>query len=274
MTTTTDEFWDVDGTPLQTHARNLVSWGGDREGARPLRGEDQVIPYAPGRRWTRKVVDSYTMSLSGWVLGADDDGVIGDQQEFRTNWRALRRLLWTPNRQIALTKRWRDEAGTLISATAQAQYVGGLVPQMTGGTRAEFDVDLFLADPFFYGDPVTVPLPLGATTVVDVPGDYDTSAIGLALVGPLTAARVTNESLTPPAWVQYLTLPDGSTADLDVGLFTARQDDGGGDYKAIGNVSHDGAIPWLLLTPGSNSLTVSTTDGTGTIALTYRPVYL
>lgn len=159
MTNSTAQFWDADGTSLQTLARNLKTWGGDREGVPDFRGEDTLVPYRAGRKWVPKVPDSRTIGLSGWVVGANDDGTIGDVETFRKNWKVLRRLLWTPGRQIALTRRWLDpDTGLLVTATAMAEYAGGLTPEMTGPNRADFQVDLHLADPFFYGEPVVVEL--------------------------------------------------------------------------------------------------------------------
>lgn len=277
MTNSTTQYTDVDGTSLQTLCQNLTTWGDDREGVPDLRGDDTLIPYRAGRKWVAKVPDSRTIGLKGWVVGADADGNIGDVEVFRKNWRLLRRLLWTPGRQFALTKRWlADDGTTVLSATAMAEYAGGLTPKMTGPNRATFNVDLLLADPFFYGEPVVVDLDLGTNAIVEheVLGDHLTTKVDVHMEGPLTSGRVTVTDLDPQMWVRYLDLPDGSVVDIDVDRFRAVEDDGAATTLTAGNVRHDGSPFWLPVVPGARTFALTATAGTGTARVTYRPAWL
>lgn len=161
MTNSTQYYWSVDGVSLQTYAYNIETWGGDAQSPPPLRGGDTVIPYAVGETYHRKVPGARTISFGMWVVGANKDGSIpqggSSRKLFEENWRKLRSLLWNPNRQIELTKRFKDwTTGQMVEATAKAEFAGGLAPTMNGTQRAVFTVQLRLADPFFYGKEKTV----------------------------------------------------------------------------------------------------------------------
>lgn len=154
---TTETYWSIDGVSLQTYAFNISTWGGDAQSVPNLRGDDLTIPYAAGDVWLDKVPDARTISFGMWVIGANEDGTLpveGSSRElFEKNWRMLKKLMWTPNRQVNLTKRFRDwNTGEIVEATAKAQFAGGLQPTMNGTQRAQFTVQFKLADPFFYGE--------------------------------------------------------------------------------------------------------------------------
>jgi len=156
MANSTEVFWDIDGVSLQTYAYNIETWGGDRQSVPSLRGNDITIPYAAGSFWVPKIPDSRSISIAGWVVGATEDGDIpldsNKREVFEANWNMLKRLMWTPHRQVKLTKRWKEYGSDeVLEATALAQFTGGLSPTMTGTSRATFVVQLQLADPFFYG---------------------------------------------------------------------------------------------------------------------------
>lgn len=70
MVNSTDEFWDVDGVSLQTLTQNLKSIGGDRMAPPPLRGDNPVVPGAPGSSFVAKMPGERTMTLEGWVTGS------------------------------------------------------------------------------------------------------------------------------------------------------------------------------------------------------------
>jgi hypothetical protein len=285
MANSTTEFWSADGVSLQTFARNISTWGGDKEAPPRLRGEDIQIAYRPGRQWTPKLPDSRRLGLKGWVIAANPDGdVYGDDLLLRQNWRQLRALLWRDGgEQFDLTKRWYDEDADLIRvATARAEFISGLEPRMTGPRRAEWDVDLNLADPFFYGTEETIELSIDAVSPnpgpsVEIPilGNATTLKVHVDLVGPLTDAKITVTDLTPQPYVRYLDLPDGSVATLDVDRFRVIETDGAlTDLFTIGKVVHDGDVFWLPLKPGTRTLVLTATAGTGTATIRYQPAWI
>lgn len=161
MTNSTEYFWSIDGVSLQTYAFNISTWGGDAQSPPPLRGNDTTVPYVVGDQYHRKVPGARTVSFGMWVIGANEDGSLpvggSSRRLFEENWRALRKLMWNPNRQVKLTKRFRDwETGEVVEATALAEFAGGLTPTMNGSQRAVFTVQFKLADPFFYGEAQTI----------------------------------------------------------------------------------------------------------------------
>ncbi len=294
MTITTDEGWDVDGTPLQTLMWNIRTWGGSLRGTPPLRGEDVTIPGRPGRVWVPKVPDSRTLVFEGWVLGADVDGRAGDTTLFRKNWRALRGLFFgAPDRQIALTQRFRDEDGVLVEAVGHGQVLDPLLPENTGPTRAKYSAAVFMADPFFYGEQVSIPIdaaearlygegpygdgPYGGSPIVVnqmvVPGDAASTSIVLRFTGPLTQARV----VAGDQWVEVSTLAAGWTLDFDVQEYRATLTaPGGATSNGLGRLTHGPGAPWLTLGIGEQDVLLVLPDDTqtGAAEFLYRPAYL
>jgi hypothetical protein len=269
VTNTTQAPWLVDGVSLQTYAWNLKTWGGAKQGAPPMRGSDVVIPGRAGARWVPKQPDSRTIPFDGWVIGANQDGYIGDEQTFQENWQALKRLMFTPRRQIELTKQWRN-GPDLIRAVGHGQCVNGMSPEMTGPRRATFSIDVFMADPYFYGDQIVEEFVITAgnsvTRTLDVPGDDVTIAVEVQFVGALTTPRMT----VGDQWVQHSTVAGGVTAVIDVAEFTAKET----GVPVLGKVTNGKPGAWLSLAPGPNIVTFTRGGGAGTARIKYRPVWL
>lgn len=282
MANSTDEYLSVNGVSLQTLAFNVETWGGDKEAPPPLRGDDITIPYAAGRMWTPRVVDSRTITLSMWVIGADSNGFAPSsgtrRAEFEKNWKMLRSLLWTPDAQITLTKRFRPYGSTTVTtASAKAQYIGGLRPSMQGRERAMFTVDLLLSDPYFYGSEIELDFAAGATTRTITPtilGDARTTDIDIDFLGARSTPKLTNSSLGHSVTYDE-GLAAGNIATLDVKGFDARW---GATAPATsrrpGRVIHAGNPHWMTLAPGVQTLTLTGESGTGGASLRYRPAYI
>lgn len=275
MSNSTETFWDVDGVSLQTFAFDIKSIGGDRLAPPRLRGNDLTIPHAPGDLWMPKQVDARVITLDMWVIGTDEDGFAPSGSLYRQwddNFRKLRQLLWTPRRQVTLTKRFYVD-GVLKTASAQAQFSNGIVPAMSGRARGDFSVDLLLADPYFYGPETTVPLANGSQTL-DIEGDDVTRAIKLHVEGARKNVKVRNNTLNVD--VEYhADLNSLDFVDIDVKKFTSvTKPNGMAAYKSVGSIRHTGAPSWLLLEPGDNSIVVSSETGIGSVTLTYQEVWL
>ena len=276
MTNTTDTYWDVDGVSLQTLAFNIVTLGGDRLAPPPLRGGNVQVPYSPGQRWVPKQVDQRSISLGMWVIGAREDGSVPTTQlarrQFDDNWQKLRKLLWTPLREIVLTKRFYV-SGVLKTAQAKAQFRSGLEPMMSGPARAQFTVDLALADPYFYSTEVSTPLSTGSQ-VVSVEGDDRTRKIKIHVVGPRTNVKIRNDTLGID--VEYHdALLTGDTLDIDVAAFTSSTDpDATAPFNSEGSIRATGDAFWLLLAPGDNTIIVSSDSGSGAVTLTHQAAWL
>lgn len=273
MTNTTPTYWDVDGTSLQTYAWNIKSWGGSRQSAPPLRGEDLKIPHRAGAVWQPKVIDSRVIEIAGWVIGAAADGTIGDEQTFRDNWIALKRLLFSTDRQVQLTRRWTetvDDEVLSFSATGKAQLLTGMEPSMTGPRRAEFVAALHMADPFFYGPERTVNLAVGGSKEITVAGDDSARAIEVTLNGPLTDASVRALSSRTDTTLSYDSVATGVSAVIDVDEFLVTEE----DVRTFTKLSHTGSTAFLVLPVGSVTLSLAAEDGTGNAVVRYREVWV
>lgn len=267
MTNTTAEYWDVDGFSLNAMTQNLNSWGGSREAPAPLRGSNQTVPYRPGDVWTPKVPGSREIVLEGWMT-ADTDALL------RTAWRAFRSLLWRPDEQFVLTRRWYDELGVLQTGSALAEYVSGLEPQIVdGGKTARFSVTLNLADPFFYGAEITKTLVTGDNTMTLV-GDYPTTKLSVVLADVQTSVTldayvgsVKDNTLT------YTSVAASATATIDVGNFKATELLSGSTTKTSSKVGHSGRAQWFYLPKKMTKIKLARASGTGTATLKYQPAW-
>lgn len=272
---TTDTYWSVNGVSLNTNAQNISTLAG-RMSPPPTRGSNVVVPYSPGARYVPKVADSNTITLAMWVKGANPDGsapTIGADAAFEDNWRALRRLLWTPGKQFSITKRFKVN-GVLRSATALGEFAGGMEPTMMGRNGAKFTVDILLADPYFYDDvAVTKSLVTGANTL-DLLGDADTANIIATISGSRGFPRIAVTSPLPHL-VEYLgAITVGQTVQIRSREYSAITTPSGSPaYDSSGLISHSGHPQWLVLSPGTNNITLSGT-GLGTVILEVRAAWI
>jgi hypothetical protein len=132
-------------------------------------------------------------------------------------------------------------------------------PTMTGRTRADFAVDLLLADPMFYTAQQTQTIPYNTPTVVNNQGqDY----VGLGYARPFTLAFTSNPTtdvtLTNSTVGCSVTISGTYSASyvatLDVLAYTALGSD---NANLVGKVTHTGTRPWMMLAPGNNTLTLT-----------------
>lgn len=272
--TTTTEWWDVDGVPLETHAWNLSSWGGSRQSVPVMRGADEVLPGRSGKRWRPKQPDSRTIELSGWVIGADLYGTPVDQQRFRENWSVLKRLLWNPDREVLLTRRW-IENGQLMAATGRAQFSAGLSPQMTGPTRATWAAQMVMADPFFYSAPVKIDLAPNAVTSAIIPGDYASER--MLIRSDLGYGQINlTQTTTDPDVAFSISIPQATPAALNVDVheFTMTgTTSGGSTIRLNSTMSHSGSPLMFSVPPGIASIARSGSFGSA-VWLEYQPAWL
>jgi len=284
MTTTTTEYWSIipaDGVeyPLQTLAKNITTWGDDRQGVPPLRGEDVTIPWIPGDQEIDRMPASRVIGLGMWVIDTDDNGAVATtrQDAFNKNWRILQRIFWNEGKVFTLRKRWRDETNTLQTADARARYDGGLTPSMMSRTGAKFAVDLRLADPFFYST-----TPVNLTIDSTVSGGLITPTIQ----GTVSSRKVSFVATSKTGGVTTPTLmctQNGHTWALDVTTtagavsLTANMKTQNAQMAAAdvsGFVTHSGSDDWFKLPYGTINLTASAAVGGWSGTLTYYPTWI
>jgi hypothetical protein len=251
------------------------------------------LAYRAGQLWRPKQPDQRTITLAMWAAGIDQSSLVpaADQRlAFNNNFQQLRSMFWRQGNLGStlgfLTRRWyitQNGVTGIVAATAQAEIAGTMQPTMSGRTRGDFSVDFLLADPYFYGARQTQVISANGSGSVLNLGD---AAVGfgqaqgqggvpftLKLLGPLTTpVTVTNQTNGVSVTLAY-TIGSGHSVTLDVMSYTAYDDSGA---SHLGSVTHSGARPWMLLMPGSNSLSLSTGNGGdgGNCTLVYQPGYL
>lgn len=209
------------------------------------------------------------------------------EQILRENWRKLLRLLWTPGRQIALTKRWTDEFGDQHTATAMAQYSGGLKPDVgAGGTRLEFSVDLTLADPFFYDAvPQVINVPFGDQVVHEVLGDFRSRKTFIDVTGDIDSLQLSAPGnymkLNNDSWHEAPNSGMQVSFQVDVERFKAvKRRFNGADFTQeqtwTGKITHRGLAEFFALEPGDAQVIYAggSTSKPATVAITYYPAWL
>lgn len=270
MANSTDTYWDINGVSLQTLGFNITTVGD--HAPPPLRGDDTTVPYRVGKQLNDRIPDSRTESFKMWAIGMSEDGTVGafgPRAEYEKNYKKVRDLIWNQGRPFNLTKRWKDYgSGTVKSATAVGVYQGGLAASMTGPARATFGFDVWLADPFYYGGEETVNFLGNGTVTPTILGDYPTTLITLQLNGARTNSRLTNT--TEGHYVNIATaIAAGQNVILDVDKWTAKRSVT--PFNVIRDITHFGHKHWLSLRPGAQALALSSSSGTGTAVLKYKP---
>lgn len=286
---TTDEYWDINGVCLAEYGWNCTTIGGPRYDVPPLRGENIQHAYVPGKEFRAKIPDSRVISLAMWLTGVvpTTGAAPADQiRQWNDNWAYLRHLLWTPDDELTLTRRWRLTDGEgdpyVQVVSAAAQLANTLEPTMTGRTRAEFVADFLLADPFFYGTEVEVEFAVGQTVVVNNPGDFLAAHkhFTVELTGDLVNPSLTNTTAVPDvSFTLNCPVNDPHVVTIDVARFAATDSaiDSSISISSVNRVAyltHSGARQWMGLLRGDNSLTFDADSGDGTAVLRFRPPYI
>lgn len=280
MSNSSQEYWDINGVSLNQYCYAIKTYGGSRLAVPKLRGENSLLPFRHGRIFKPKTPDSRVMTLAMWVAGIDpstDMPATNQNTQFNDNWRALTDLFWSPGQQLLLTKRWFQNAASpvLMTATAKCELAGTMDPTMTGRTRADFGVDLLLADPFFYAPEITETLEVGEEIVISNPGDVESWVdLKIEFQGELLRPTLRNLSLSPEIWMTLDTLvPPGYEVAVDVGKYTAIRSS---DQLEVGpTIDHSGFRAWFKLNPGNNTIALDSSGiGTGNAIIKYRPAFI
>jgi len=277
-----EEYWDVQWTDgqwynLHEYAYHVDSIYGARTNVPTLRGENVAVYGRVGQIHQPKIADQRTITLRGWVSNTDaGDNPLGEdcQRGLNTNWRMIRRLLWRENgAQFPLRRRWYDEEGVLVSAVAMAEYEGGLDLSEHVIEAGAWTCDLTLADPYFYGPVEEVTLALDVPQLIFNKGDVPATKITLNFENQLANPIVHNGTPSPDVWVRLgSNVAVADSVFLDVDLFTATRSSDGANL--IGAITRSGARPWMVLSPGGNTVTLTAGSGAGTVDMTWQPAYL
>lgn len=276
-----EEYWEVqwvDGQwyNLHRYSYHVESIYGSRTGVPSLRGSNIPVYGRPGQLHQPKMADQCVITLRGWVSNVDsNDNQYADCEiGLNTNWRMLRRLLWRENGdQFPLRRRWRNENGTMLTAVAMVEYSGGLDLSEHVIEAGAWTCDLTLANPYFYGDVESTTLVLDTPQVLVNLGDVPASRIVIEFNDQLQSPTITNSTPNPDVWVRLgSSVASGDRVVLNVDTFTATRDSDSNNMIAA--VTRSGARPWMVLSPGGNTLELTAQSGSGTADLSWQPAYL
>lgn len=280
MTNTTDQYWTFGGVSLNQPQWNIRTFGGSRWNLPPVRGSNITVLRQAGQVHRAKTIDSRTIVLKMWTAGIDPTSgqpSSNPRLAFNDNLDTLRNLFANLGTQEELVRRWWvtvDSTPTLVAATALAEVVSMSDLAMQGPFAAEFDVELLLADSFFYGSAITEDLEVDTPTVITNPGQNAARAKSFSIVlhGPLTNPRVTNSTPNPDIWVSYTgSIADGDFVTIDVDAFVAITDE---DLNVTDKIHHSGSPFLMSLRPGANTLELTADSGAGHAVVSFAPGYL
>lgn len=279
---TPNEAWFWNSLPLQSAygAWNIASMGGSRFGVPTFRGQDYQLPYRAGQNWRSKMPDSRTVTLAMW---ADGQGLhststypaANPRLAFNSNLQQLRAAFFAMGSsgsvQGQLKRNWYiEQSGSplLVTSTAMAELAGSIDLTVNGHNNAAFSVDFLLSDPFFYGAQQTQAC-TGGSTVLSNTGEGTAglgfpSTVNLFTVQCSAACTVTNTT----AGVSF-TLGSGPTYPATVDILNGTVTDNAG-ANWVGALTHAGARAWMVLLPGSNTISVSS----GTATFKWMPPYI
>lgn len=251
MTNITDLYWEASGVSLHTEAWMITTFGGGRNASPARRGEDVTIPFRPGKRRSKKYRDSRVLPLPMVILPINPDGTRDEtmnlEAKMHDNWEYVVSLMDVED-TFPLTKRMY-RGGEIVVATAIAELPEPPEPTIEGGRRIVATFEVVLADPWFYGEAVTVPV-----GTLDVEGNAPTDHVTLTMGN----GRVTNTR--DQNYVQY-----NGTGTVIVDCHEAEAIKAG--QYVNGLIERNPSFPeYMRLQPGENVMT-----GAGTV--TYQPAY-
>jgi Siphovirus-type tail component, C-terminal domain len=241
----------------------------------PLKGEDVVIASYPGEFWLPKQQTARRITLEHLVFDQQGVGsvVYNTLQE-------LAQAYGIANQGTLV--HYRPD-GTVVSASAQVNGwtsarsdLGPFTPVQQGPTGIWYlaVVPFNLADPYFYGDTVTVgPTDIsggsGSQTLTH-PGTVRGWKATFTWDGPCTNPTVTNSTNSWSLEVAT-TVASGKQLIVDCSAWTALND----GTSVIANVTHSGGFPFFMVEPGANALTISASGTSSGAQLTtaFSPPY-
>lgn len=250
MTNITPVYWEANGLSLHTHAWAIETKSGSRAASAPKRGNDRHVPYQTGLEWIKKMREPRTLELPMWVRPINPDGTedttMSKDAKLQANWDYLHQF-FDEEGQFPFVKRWW-RGNEVAVASGLGEVLDPPVPGKVGKNTWRFTLSVFMADPWFYGSPITE-----AIGNITVEGTAHTHKVELTMG---------NGRITFPDgnWIQY----NGSgTVVIDCEKGSVRQ----GTVYLNGLVDRNPRFPeWPKLKPGPNALT-----GAGSIK--YYPAY-
>ena len=269
MTNSTADYWDIDAVSLQTLAFGIDQWGVS-EAPPGSRGSDLIVPNRIGQVARSRVPDGRVITFPMWCLDLTEAGAEGNAAQHKTNWEKLRDTFWNSGRPVVITKRW---GGGASSAAAVGVFSSGLDPTIIGGDQgaSRFTVDMFLADPYFYGASDNDTFSIGSTDPT-WSGDAATPSYTVRFTGPLTNPSVTCRSFITDLSILTWTGVIGAGEYVDIVLpdLTFTTTVSGATVDQFTATEHQ----WAAVDPDVDAVIVAADAGSGTCKITYTPAFI
>lgn len=253
----------INGVPLHKMGRIERVWG-NVLGAPAVVGQPFHVPLVPGMIDVRPVPSYSDFTVGLTVYGSTSS----DGPGIHSAWRDIARLVWDPSKPLRVQRDVEFLTGT-ESHECNARYVSGLdmqpVSENVQGV-ARTTLRFRNLDAYWYSvDEQTITVSPTSTTTVG--GDTETSRMSITFGGgaPGTPQILTNE--TTGVSVTFGGDTSTSEAVLNATDFTAVQD----NQSVLAYVAHSGAVPWMLMAPGENVLSLT---GGGQAQIRLRSAYL
>lgn len=243
-----------------------VAWGIedvlDGLGIPETRGENTLVPFVTGRRFSKKRKDHKTLILGMYVSGKNPANVNAapTEAQLEINKDYLAKLFG--KRGLFKLERIMPDASV---REAWAEVIADINFTTVSKTVSKFTVEFSIpAGLFTAATAVTYTL---SETALNHAGTAAQDSMTITMTGPLVNPRLENK--TNGIWIQYLgTL----AAEESLVIKTADYSVMKGDQNMIAAFRHGGDASWFILEPGANTLEL-TSEGAGVVAIAYKPAY-
>ena len=244
------EQWTFGGVNLETAGVSGVRLLSAADGAPGRRGENAILPGREGRTGRYAPIDQRVISLGLFVEGASRAGL-------QANVDAVLTALGKDGQQTLARTLAGGGQRSLLAEVSRA------IPVVYRSERLAAMVVDFVAEPWWQSGSLTS---TGSGTISSSPKTFSVVNAGSAEhMAPVitVAGNITNPKITVgDVWVQY-TGAITSTLTLTCGTWTVS----GGSYSAK-NVTHGGAVAWLVVPPGTSTVTVTGSGISGSCSVT------
>lgn len=259
---------DVDIRTYLTAVQELTGY----IAAPPVLQDDFRIPGRTGATAVAPWVGARPFTIGGVIYGKAATNPTDERNRaaLHDNMRAFIRLAFNGGKPVTIRRELLQGDGTVLKASAEARYAGGLdAPAHLSANAARVAVEFSLLDAYWYAAETT---DSGARDdfmfSIKVPGDVPTHRVTVRFNNSATTQRLT--STTTGDWVQYDASTMAQSVLLDVADFTALQ----GTTNRIEHVTSGdtgSSYYWMTLAPGINTFILT---GGGSVRVTYRAAYL
>jgi hypothetical protein len=241
---------------LHTRAWSVKSFGGRRFFGPAKKGANLDLPFQRGQIYLPKTLNSLAFDMNMWVLPLNQDGtpdsVLTREEKAHENWRTIIETVDIEG-EFDLVKRWYD--GTSVkSATARAEFLDGSGPDSDDGRGFYFNLQMMLADPYFYVPLSAFTVTGGITSQCEAPSDH--------VVIRFTNGVNPRITFHDGNWVQFNGNAGTTDVVIDCRLGTATQ----GSTHVNGLITRNPAfMSWPQIFVGLNNIYLSGSGAAATL---------